>query len=253
MSGLPSASNEPFPSKVMFSASWTTSLVSEKAATGGWFDEEGPVQPALTSAASAARAARPRRREGASSGSPSRATRRPGLIVSEPMGGARRQAGERRVVEVPDAEAVYDAIAEAWVRTRSAPWPAVTGFEAGLPRGARLVDLGAGSGRYLAVDEAAGLRAVGLDVSRGQLAVARRMLGPGAALLRGDARTLPVKDASADAALCIAVVHHFFEASDRLRAVSEARRILKHGGRALFSAWGSDAEIFAAARRLRGG
>src|SRR6185295_10097314 len=82
-----------------------------------------------------------------------------------------------------DAEAVYDAIAEAWVKTRSGPWPEVREFLQGLPRASRMVDVGAGSGRYLKVEEARGLALVGVDVSRGQLAVARRE-APDAGLVR---------------------------------------------------------------------
>jgi tRNA (uracil-5-)-methyltransferase TRM9 len=155
--------------------------------------------------------------------------------------------------EVPDAEAVYDAIAEAWVRTQGGPWRAVTGFLEGVRRGARLVDVGAGSGRYLSVEQARGLCAVGLDISRGQLAVAKRTLPAGSVLVRADARALPLKDGVAGAALCIAVVHHFFEADERVRALSEVRRVLKEGGRALVSAWGSEAVAFQNARRLEGG
>jgi len=74
---------------------------------------------------------------------------------------------------VPDMEAVYDAIAEAWARTRSGAWPAVRQFLASLPRGTLLADVGAGSGRYFEVDEARGLKILGLDLSKGQLEVAR--------------------------------------------------------------------------------
>ncbi len=162
------------------------------------------------------------------------------------MGKARGGGG------APDAEAVYDAIAEAWARTRSGPWPEVTSFLASMPRGARVIDVGAGSGRYLQVHEAAGLRVAGVDVSRGLLAVARRTV-PRAELMRGDARSLPVKGRAADGALVIAVVHHFDHRTDRLRAAAEACRALKVGGRALFSAWGAEAEVFAGARPLEGG
>jgi tRNA (uracil-5-)-methyltransferase TRM9 len=71
--------------------------------------------------------------------------------------------------------------------------------------------------------------------------------------LRADARAVPLRDAVADAALCVAVVHHIFEASERVGALREVRRVLKEGGTALVSAWGNEAEVFQGARRLEGG
>jgi SAM-dependent methyltransferase len=151
-----------------------------------------------------------------------------------------------------DAEAVYDAIAEAWVKTRSGPWPEVRRFLEGLPRGSRLVDVGAGSGRYLKVDEAQGLRLVGVDISRGQLTVARRE-APGARLLRGDGRALPLRGGVADGVLVVAVVHHFAARSQRVAALAEARRILAQGGRALITCWSRDADVFEGAASAPGG
>lgn len=153
---------------------------------------------------------------------------------------------------LPDMEAVYDAIAEAWVRTRSAAWPEVTAFLASLPRGSRVVDVGTGSGRYLAVPQAAGLRLVGLDFSRGQLSVARKVAAGANALVRADARELPVRTSAADAVLHVAVLHHLYDRADRVRSLAETRRALKPGGRALLSSWGTGAEVFEAARPLEG-
>lgn len=150
-----------------------------------------------------------------------------------------------------DAEAVYDAIAEAWVKTRSGPWPEVREFLQTIPRGARLVDVGAGSGRYLKVDEARGLTLVGVDVSRGQLAVARRE-APEARLVRGDARALPLRREAASAVMLVAVVHHFERREDRVAAIAEARRILKPRGRALLTCWSREADVFDGARPAPG-
>ncbi len=151
-----------------------------------------------------------------------------------------------------DAEAVYDAIAEAWVKTRSGPWPEVREFLEAVPRGARLVDVGAGSGRYLKVEEARGLALVGIDVSRGQLAVARRE-APAAHLVRADARALPVRAEAADAVMLVAVVHHLERREERIAALAEARRVLKPRGRALVTCWSREAEVFDGARPAPGG
>jgi SAM-dependent methyltransferase len=46
----------------------------------------------------------------------------------------------------------------------------------------------------------------------------------------GDARTLERDDASADAALLMGPLYHLTERDDRIRALSEARRVLRPGG-----------------------
>jgi len=155
--------------------------------------------------------------------------------------------------DVPDMEAVYDKIAEAWTRTRSGAWPAVCRFLGAVERGSLLADVGAGSGRYFDVEEARGLRIVGLDFSHGQLVVARRVHGERVRLVRADARAVPLKDACADAALHIAVLHHLFHRSDRILSLRELYRILRPGGRAFASSWAESASVLSAARRLEGG
>lgn len=160
------------------------------------------------------------------------------------MRGARRGSDE--------AEAAYDAIAEAWAKTRSGPWPEVTSFLHALPRGALVADVGGGSGRYLQVPEAKGLRMVIVDVSRGQLAVAARAV-PGSRLARGDARAVPMRGACADGALLVAVIHHFEAPEDRGAVLRELHRVLRPGARGLISAWGTDAEDFRDARKAPGG
>lgn len=163
------------------------------------------------------------------------------------------RGGQGQAPEVPDMEAVYDQIAAAWSATRSGPWPEVLAFMASRPRPGRLLDLGVGSGRYSRVKETEGLEVVGLDPSRGQLEEARKAQRRRGGLLRADGRALPLRAHLFDAVLCIAVVHHLFERRDRVLVMREARRVLRAGGAALFSGWGSHAQAFEGARRVEGG
>jgi SAM-dependent methyltransferase len=99
--------------------------------------------------------------------------------------------------------------------------------EAGGFAGARLIDIGCGTGAHLrAFRDQYGADVSGIDASPQMLAEARAKL-PDANLRVGLAEELPFPDASFDAALMTLTVHHF----DRPRAFSEARRVLGAGGR----------------------
>lgn len=72
---------------------------------------------------------------------------------------------------------------------------------------------------------------IGIDLSRGELAAARRRLGPGAALVRSRAQALPLPDAHVDLVLC----HMALMLMDDLdRVLRETRRVLRRGGRFSF-------------------
>ncbi len=98
------------------------------------------------------------------------------------------------------------------------------------------VDIGTGTGRMLTVFSDAYQSAVGFDLSREMLTVARANLereGVANAQVRhGDLFSLPVESAAADI-VCIHHVLHFL--ADPAAAVKEAARLLKPGGRLIIS------------------
>ena len=85
-----------------------------------------------------------------------------------------------------------------------------------LPRGARVLDVGCGPGTTVAHCEAAGLRAVGVDMGRAHQPP-----------VLGDAERLPFADGSFAGVTMECVLSAF---PDKAAAVAEARRVLAPGG-----------------------
>ena len=93
--------------------------------------------------------------------------------------------------------------------------------------GARVLDIGGGSGVYAsAIVRAAPVSVVGLDISSSM--IEQRQADP---LLTenvvGDMEALPFQDAGFDGAMFVACLHHV---PDPLPALREARRVLRPGG-----------------------
>ena len=139
---------------------------------------------------------------------------------------------------VTDPETVragYDALGRTYAARRSVGPTEGRLLERALetaPPEPRFLDAGCGPGVTLA-DLAAAGRAVGIDFSRGQLAIAAEA-APAAGIVRGDITALPFADGSFDAAVSLGVLMHL-SAGDQRRAVDELARVLQPRGRLLVS------------------
>ncbi len=102
---------------------------------------------------------------------------------------------------------------------------------AALPVGARVWDVGCGTGATTAHLARLGLRASGLDLSRARLAEARAHQ-PTLGFVRGSADALPCADASLDAVLAECTWSVCAPAGDTL---AEWNRVLRPGGRLVLS------------------
>lgn len=116
----------------------------------------------------------------------------------------------------------------------------------GLAQDDRVLDLGCGWGRHLALLAAAGHDVVGLDLSLVLLRKARVALEAGSddeggtvagsrpPIVASDMRRLPLADTTFDVVLNLATsLGLFLDDRDTLRALAEARRVLRPAGRLL--------------------
>lgn len=95
-----------------------------------------------------------------------------------------------------------------------------------LRAGARIADLGCGSGVFTHHLQEQGYCPVGLDISPKLIALAQEKY-PGIQFLEGDVEALPFPSASLDAVLLSGLVHHL---PDPARCAAEVFRVLRPGG-----------------------
>lgn len=105
---------------------------------------------------------------------------------------------------------------------------------ASLPAGSRVLDVGGGTGVHASWLAAQGHEVALLDPVPEQVAIAARE-GTFTAEV-GDARSLPQQNSSVDVVLMCGPLYHLASREDRLRALGEARRVLRPGGLLLASA-----------------
>ena len=113
-------------------------------------------------------------------------------------------------------------------------------------RSERVLDLGCGTGFFLAELEALRPGAVGLDISHAMLRVSEQYV-PGARLVTADAEQLPFRDQAFDAIFCKGSLHH---TRDHVRFLANCRRALAPDGVLIMSEPCNDNFVIRAARGL---
>ena len=99
--------------------------------------------------------------------------------------------------------------------------------------GTGLLDVACGPGLVSSAAAARGAKVTGMDFSPNMVAEARRR-HPALTFLEGDAEALPFEDDTFDAVVIGFGLHHF---PYPVRALAEARRVLRSGGRLGFTTW----------------
>jgi ubiquinone/menaquinone biosynthesis C-methylase UbiE len=111
---------------------------------------------------------------------------------------------------------------------------------ADLPAGARIADVGAGTGTFAIGLTAAtpGAEVIGIDGDPEILALARAKQGAAAVEWKqGLADALPLADRSCDRVAMSLLLHHL-DAGGKRAALAEAHRVLRDGGRLHIADWG---------------
>jgi len=102
-------------------------------------------------------------------------------------------------------------------------------IRAHVPAGARILDVGCGTGVLAARVQAAGYRVSGVEPSEGMLKVLRQRT-PSLHAVRGSGAAVPFADGQFDLAYCVAVMHHIAEPAMVQRTVAEMVRVVRPGG-----------------------
>lgn len=134
-------------------------------------------------------------------------------------------------IELKNVKNIYETIALEFKATRTYRWTWITDFIDSLPRGSLIYDIGCGSGRNMLYN---GYKFIGFDNCNKFIEICREK---GLDTVYSEMTRLDAADASADAILCVAALHHLSCEKTRVLALKEMMRVLKPGGRILLSVW----------------
>lgn len=144
----------------------------------------------------------------------------------------------RKAAEVRHGRAIAPRAGSVWGwdspagRLRAARRAQMVARAAGLQAGARVLELGCGTGIFTRQWAAAGIALVAVDLSLDLLrAGAAEEADPPARRAVIDAEAVGLRAASFDAVVGVSVLHHL----DLPRALAEVHRVLRPGGRIAFS------------------
>jgi len=135
------------------------------------------------------------------------------------------------LIEDINVKNVYEIIASHFSCTRTYQWSWVTNFLESLKEKSIVYDLGCGNGRNMIYNN---LSFVGIDNCKNFVNICRKK---NLNVIESNLMSIPLKNESCDAIICIAVFHHFSCDENRLKVLNEIYRLLKPNGKILLSVW----------------
>jgi tRNA (uracil-5-)-methyltransferase TRM9 len=135
-----------------------------------------------------------------------------------------------------DVRQSYNKIAEDFSRTRPFVWEEFKPPAEYAKDGDKVLDLGCGNGRFIELFRNRNIDYIGIDISQKMIEIARQKFPDGNFQIF-DGLAIPFPDNYFDVIFCIAVLHHIPGSQLRQEFLTEARRVLKQGGKLILSTW----------------
>jgi SAM-dependent methyltransferase len=131
-----------------------------------------------------------------------------------------------------DSKHIYSKISKDFSKSRWNVWPNVGKFIDSLDINSFNGDIGCGNGKNMLYN--LDVKFIGMDICDELLNICK---SKNLEVINGDILNIPLQDNYLDNVICIAVIHHFKNRSDRIRAIQELIRITKINGKILIYVW----------------
>ena len=141
---------------------------------------------------------------------------------------------------------VYEDIANEFDQTRQRVWNCVKNFLSSLPKDYVGLEIGCGNGKNMLFRPE--LKMVGVDFCENFIKICHKKQ---LEVYQADMRSLPFENESFDFSISIAVLHHLFERSERLKGIKEQIRVTKKGGKIMILVWALEQENSTQPRRFK--
>jgi len=135
--------------------------------------------------------------------------------------------------EEKNVKNIYEIIAKNFNNTRIYKWTWVTEFLDNLNPYSLVYDIGCGNGRNM-IHNKNNITFIGIDNCTSFVEICKNK---NLNIINSNITQIPLRNNSADAVLCIAVLHHLSNTHNRLKALLEMKKIIKENGKILLSVW----------------
>lgn len=133
-------------------------------------------------------------------------------------------------IEEHNVRDVYNNIAKEFSDTRQYAWPIVKDFVNNIEQYNLVCDVGSGNGKNMFRTD---LMYIATDFSEEMCKLSKRKSDT----VQSNVLSLPFRDQTFDAVMCIACIHHLSTDERRYNSIKECLRILKPNGKLLISVW----------------
>ncbi len=131
--------------------------------------------------------------------------------------------------------------------TRFCLWDVVKDFSKNFKSDSKVLDAGCGNGKNIKYFNDT-CNIVGIDNCTDFVNICNNR---GYNVIYSDIRNMSFEDNSFDFIISIAVIHHFDKEDDRLKSINELIRVLKPGGKLLFTVWAFESDEYSKKKNFK--